>query len=83
MNNVPERIIERQIKYFGSLQDAREFIRRLLHQDGVDVKWAQLDATIMSKECPYGIYFCDEYDDVGALIENNGYIVYLKTKTKD
>jgi butyrate kinase len=82
MDNIPKHIVERQIGVFGCMQDAKEFVRKQLHRDGYD--WKTVNSVMARgtlSGIPYGIYADDEYDEEdGSLIDNHGYIVYLKSK---
>lgn len=75
---LPERIIDRQLRYCYSYDEARSYVRDLLFKGGYD--WKTINEYIYGEKksvCPYGIVSDCEYDEIGCIIEE-GYVVYLK-----
>lgn len=76
-------ILENELKYCGSIDQANDYIRKLVAEDCKRIgitDWSIINKVIETKNHQYTIFNHDVFDDVGMLIENHGYSVCLKPK---
>lgn len=77
-------IFENELKYCGTIDQANEYVRKLVAEDcnriGI-TDWDIINKVIATKNHQYIVIGHDEFDDVGMLVENHGYSVCLRTKS--